>query len=378
MRAPGDDVVRVLAAIGGAQAQVESAAKMSLWARVRNLSLAEVDNLISGTRTIARAACMRRTLHLVPSAEIAMFVRGTAMRAQKEIRWMLNKGVPEAELSRVLDAVLDAFATPLTRRELVETVASALGMPPTRAADGWWGNTAELPSIQIGPIACPANYLLALVGARGVVCYGEPRGNEPTFVRADAWLPGVHDLDVRNAEEELLRRYLRAFGPATPADFVAWTRVRRSDADAVWKRLEPELCSVRVGDDSDGEVLSLLASDLDALSAAEFDRPNVRLLPYFDTCLLGHAGRDFVDARHYNAVYRPQGWISAVLLVNGNVCGTWTSEQKKKRLELTVTPFKAVPKNVARMIRQESDSLAAFLGCDEAELTILPPAPSNR
>ncbi|HEX5840185.1 MAG TPA: hypothetical protein VFY26_20270 [Anaerolineales bacterium] len=41
----------------------------------------------------------------------------------------------------------------------------------------------------MGDLTYPVVDLLHLVAARGVICYGPPRGNEPTFVRADAWIP---------------------------------------------------------------------------------------------------------------------------------------------------------------------------------------------
>ncbi|HUX13553.1 MAG TPA: crosslink repair DNA glycosylase YcaQ family protein, partial [Spirochaetia bacterium] len=185
-RAPQGSSLTALGDMAGAQAQVVSAARISLWARVHALTPDEVDAAIFPARTIVRAACMRHTLHLVPSTEVAMFVRGATKRAERDVQWMLNKGAGEEELDRVLSAVLEVLDRPLSRTELVESAASLLGLPRTKSADGWWGNTRELPSIQVGPIACPANYLLSLASGRGIICYADYRGGEPTFVRADA------------------------------------------------------------------------------------------------------------------------------------------------------------------------------------------------
>ena len=49
-------------------------------------------------------------------------------------------------------------------------------------------------------------YVLHVVAARGVICYGDYQDNEPTFVRADAWIPKWKDLSQEEAEGKLLRK----------------------------------------------------------------------------------------------------------------------------------------------------------------------------
>ena len=62
-------------------------------------------------------------------------------------------------------------------------------------------------------------------------------------------------------------------------------------------------------------------------------------------------------------VYRPQGWISPVLLVNGRMEGTWRHEIKGSRVEVVIEPFVKVPVWARRAAGQEAERLAAFLGC---------------
>ena len=102
-RAPVKDLVTVVGDMAGAQAQLLSAAQTSIWSRVRDLQIAHVEAAMK-KRALVKAACMRRTLFLVPGRDLSIFVRGTSRRAEKEIRWALGKGVPE----RALDAAIDA------------------------------------------------------------------------------------------------------------------------------------------------------------------------------------------------------------------------------------------------------------------------------
>ncbi len=365
--APAGSALEVLADMAGAQAQLESAAAASLAARVESFTARHVSEALWQRRAIAKANCMRRTLHLVPSAELALFVRGTAGRAKKEIRWMLNRGVPERALHRALDASLAAMDAPVTRGELADRVARSLRAARGRRVGGGWGSTRHVATVRIGPIDTPAHYLLHLVGAVGVVCYGPPRDNEPTFVRADAWVPGWTDVGPREAEDLLLRRYLRAFGPATARDFAAWTGVRLSDARAVWGRAARDLAPV----DVEGTSAWLFAEDLALLRSADLARPHVRLLPYFDAYLLGHENRDaFVPDRHKGDVYRKQGWVAPVVLVDGRAAGTWSNERRASRLEVRVEPFTTLSRAVRRALETQAQGLARFHGCPDVTVTI--------
>src|SRR5215216_5128596 len=126
-RAPKKALLSVVRDMGGAQAQLLSAAQVSLWSRVRDLQIAQLEKALSD-RTLVKASCMRRTLFLVPSEHLAVFVRGTAGRAEKEIRWARGKGVPDRAIDAAIDAALGVLDQPLTRPEIAERTSRALGV----------------------------------------------------------------------------------------------------------------------------------------------------------------------------------------------------------------------------------------------------------
>jgi len=66
-------------------------------------------------RVLVKAACMRCTIFVVPSAYLATFVRGCARRAEKEIRWAHGKGIPDRTLEAAIDAALGVLDQPRTR-----------------------------------------------------------------------------------------------------------------------------------------------------------------------------------------------------------------------------------------------------------------------
>ena len=365
-RAPTKDLITVVRDMTGAQAQLLSAAQLSLWARVRDLQIANVEEAIR-QRTLVKASCMRRTLFLVPSDSLAVFVRGSTRRAEKEIRWARGKGVPDRVLDAAIDAALGALDQPLTRPEIAERVSRALGVQMRAAHGGGWGHRKKIAAVPVGELTYPVVDLLHLSASRGVVCYGPLRGTEPTFVRADAWIPKWQDLPREDAEGALLRMYLRAFGPATAADFALWTGITLTDAREIWAREQAGFASVNVA----GWTAEVLQEDLDELAQAEFEKSLVRLLPYFDTFLLGHKNRDhLVGVEHKPKVYRAQGWIAPVVLVDGRVSAVWQHVRDGNRLRAQVMKFGSLSRPAAAGIREEARDLGRFLGIPNVEVQI--------
>ncbi len=91
---------------------------------------------------------------------------------------------------------------------------------------------------------------------------------------------------------------------------------------------------------------------------------SVRLLPAFDQYVVAaspHADA-LLPGDWRDRVYRPQGWISPMLLVNGRMQGVWRHAIKGSRVEVVIQPFVKVPTWVRRGAAQEAERLAEYLG----------------
>ena len=179
------------------------------------------------------------------------------------------------------------------------------------------------------------------------------------FTRPDRWLDRWQPQDPDTASTEVARRYLATYGPATREQFARWFGMTSPAEAARWLRsLGDQATEVEAG----GATRWQLTADLDEpVGTAE---GAVRLLPAFDQYVVG-AGRDDEDvlaAEQRPAVYRPQGWISPVLLVDGRIEGIWRHERAGDRLDVAVEPFAKVTKRVRAAVDEEAGRLAAFLG----------------
>lgn len=121
----------------------------------------------------------------------------------------------------------------------------------------------------------------------------------------------------------------------------------------------------------EGWAASILRKDLDEIAQVNLESLHVRLLPYFDTFLLGHKDRQHIlDRKHQPKVFRPQGWIVPTILVDGRVVGTWKHTQEKDRLVVTIEKFGSMSRGVTSGIREEAQNLARFLDISNVEVQI--------
>ncbi|HYM38766.1 MAG TPA: winged helix DNA-binding domain-containing protein [Thermoplasmata archaeon] len=343
-----------------------AAAQLALRVRVRNLTLDDIERALWEERTLARVWCMRGTVHLVPSDELAVFARGSSTRQLARVAaWMARSGAPPGSDVRLMEAACASMDRPRTRNEIAAHVRDALGVPIEKKGSRGWGSPSDASGFRVGRLVFTVPDLAFMASYRVLACFGPDNGQGSTFVRPDAWLPSFRDMPAEDAEDAFLRRYLGGFGPATVHDFAMWSILTVGRARQIWSRLANELEPVAVG----GQAMWILRRDLPALKRARLGRPTVRLLPYFDSFLMGHKGRDhLVDAAHYKRIYRAAGWVYPAVLVDGRIAGEWSYERQGKRLRVRVTPYVPLEAAVRDRAQREAEDVARFLEAPEARV----------
>lgn len=325
-------------------------ARIALWARLRKLTIDDVERALVQKRTIVKAWSMRGALHLHPSEELLVVLGGLMpTRLSHEQRWIHKLGLKEEETTAM---VLKALKNgPLTRSQLAEHLAMNLGTKTKDWRDGGWGRKT------VG--SATAWHLVRPAVVRGLVCFGPSDGQEITFTRVDQWLHEPQPMPPEaEAEEWFVRRYLQSFGPADMQDLKAWSGVHTRRIRAILERLGDELIEVS----RDGRRGFLLRKDLSDLEKGESDHRVVRLLPSFDPFMLGHRDRNhLVDRAHYKQVYKDQGWLAPVVLLDGRVAGTWSYQRKPSNLEVTVKMVTSFSKETRGKVEEEARDLSRFL-----------------
>ena len=349
-RAAPSEMLQVTARIGGLHAQVMSSAELTLHARVEGLDREAVARALWEERSLVKLWAMRGTLHLLPAAELDTWLGALATYDHYlKPAWLRAFEISEEQLERLVDVIGEALdGRPLTREELGAAVARIAGEPELAdKVQGSWG-----------PYLKPASF-------RGRLCFGPNDGQKVTFTRPDSWLGReLAPPQPADALREVTRRHLGAFGPAGRADLARWWSVQPARAGRMLDALGEELAEV----DVEGTPGWMLREHAEEAAAEEPPERLVRLLPGFDMWVIG-AARDaaaLLDPAEKKRVYRNQGWISPVLLVNGRMDGVWKHERKARRLTVTIEPFGKLPKWARTGAEAEAERLAAFLGGDLA------------
>jgi hypothetical protein len=351
-RAAADDWPAVVGRICGLHAQVQTSAELTLWARVDGLASDAVTQALWTDRTLVRTWAMRGTLHLLPAGELATWVgaQGVIRPRYEMASWRKAFGMSSAEAEAVLDAIrAELDGEPLTRDELADAVGERLG--DARLGETVRGSFGTMPKL----------------GAfRGDVVFARPAGQKVRFTRPDRWLEaGWEPAPAREAMAAVIRRHLAAYGPASRESFARWFGMpSAAQAGRLIAALGDEVAPVRV----EGTEGWMLRDDVAAAAAA---RPagSVSLLPAFDQYVVAAPREDspVLGAEHRARVYRRQGWLSPVLLVDGRIAGVWRHERRGGFLGVTIAPFAALGDEVRAGAEGEARRLAEYFG-DELEL----------
>jgi hypothetical protein len=285
-------------------------------------------------------------LHLLRAEDLGLWVGAQSALKPRHHggAWLRHHGLTREHADAMLDAIPVALdERQLTRDELAVEVARITGVK---------GLDDKLKG-GFGDLLKPAAF-------RGDLCFAPSDGQRVRFARPDQWLGRWKPVGTDEATLEVARRYLTRYGPASREALARWFGMPSPAEAGRWlKRLGDEAVAFEDG-------TYLLAADVEALSAAE-PTGVVRLLPAFDHYVVA-APRDGDDAVRPDArprVYRPQGWLSPVLLVDGRMAGVWSHERKGAAVEIEIEPFSRVPRAVRQGAEAEAASLAAFVGGED-------------
>ena len=312
------DVSATLAAMAGAQAQVQSFAELSVALRRRRGRVGDAAAALARGE-IVRTWAMRGTLHLFEPRQAAAILALIADgRHWERPAWRQWYGLGDGEMDRVVQAVHGALGgRVLSREQLIEEVAQRTGNRALadHMRSGWGGVLKPLASL-------------------GHLCNGPADGGRVTFTRPDTWVTGWPGLlPVDDAARVAVPAYLAAHGPATPRAFHVWLGYHRRQEVLRWFDVAGDLLTpVSV----DGELAYARAADVDELQETRAARA-IRMLAGFDHYLLGPGTGDtrIVAAARRPQVSRTAGWISPVVLAGGRVAGVWRLDGDT----ITVTPF---------------------------------------
>lgn len=312
----------------GLQAQNVKPPYFQLHARLARFRPEELSALME-SREVVRMVTLRSTIH-THTTEDALALRLLVQPARDREVGYFRAGLAGVDLERLTELARALVDTgPRTMAEIREALSKEWPEADPQALSV--AARCRLPLVQVTPRGLWGRsgqvrlaHLEQWVGERQV------GGRQVGELRAGR--PGPAGAEPASADE-VVRRYLRAFGPASVKDMQTWSGLTRMRA--AFERLRPELVTFR---DQAGVELF----DLPDAPRPDPDTPAPpRFLPEFDNVLLSHADR----SRLVPADLKGRTWKGnqayCTLLVDGFLAGLWRldEDEKGERAELVVELF---------------------------------------
>lgn len=336
--------VEAVEAIGAIQAQHWPAVPAALWSRVRSVDL---DGLYAAfdRRELLVGTLLRATQHVVSAREHPAYA--WAVEESGVASWVRTGAEPPPEMAALrTDLLAHAATQPRSPEELAAFIEAWLAerRPVLDEAElAWQRSYSWRPYLRMPfLVRHPADGRWS--GAR---------------LPSESLAAPLSPSPPEGALDDVVRRHLRAFGPASADDVAGWIGCKVPPVRTVLDRLAPQLARFR---DEAGRVVY----DLSEAPRPDPETPApVRLLPWFDSTLLAYAPRNrarILPDAYRNVVYVRSNlqWLPTIL-IDGLVAGTWSMQSGRRHATLALRPFTKLDGPTRGALLEEAEGLVRFL-----------------
>ena len=336
-RRPALDMVEYLV---GMQCQVPEAPYIGLWSRVEGFDPDELSGLMN-ERAVVRGSFMRCTLHLMSARD--------ALALRPVIQPVLERGYRSSPFSKA-NAGIDVDELLEAGRVLIEERPRSRAELGAILGERW-------PDHDRGSLAVASTYLTPVVQVTPRGVWG--KSGEPRWTTMSAWLG--REVGDDPTPDDLVLRYLRAFGPSSTRDIAGWSGL--TGVEAIVERLRPRLRTFR--DDAGRELL-----DVPDAPIADPDQPApVRFLPPYDNVLVAYVERERIVSPELRSKTVTNADRRA-LLVDGFGHGWWWFERTRASLTLRIETFYPLSPEQRTAVLEEGERLVVWAAPADADRDI--------
>lgn len=298
--------------LGGIQAQDYAMAKWGLGMRLQNSTDATVENAFN-EGAILRTHVMRPTWHFVTPQNIRWMLALTAPR----IKTFMNSYNKKLELDDALfkktnGMIVKALQknTYLTRQDL----------------------KSHLRTIGIETDVQRLAHIVMWAELDGHICSGPRQGKQFTYALLETRVPKTKNIDKSQALERLAQAYFTSHGPAQLKDFSWWSGLSAKDSELALESVKPSLHHETIENKTYWFSPDSGHSSIQTKSA--------HLLSIYDEYTIAYKDRDALGGKRYVEKLLSMGnWLTAVMIYDGSVVGTWKRTVKKNTVDVHLFPF---------------------------------------
>lgn len=331
-----EEVVRWMGAV---QAQDFLYSRWALGLRLPNANAMDIEQSIADG-SIIRTWSMRGTIHYVLPTDAGWMLQLLSKRVIKSHRSVYKEaGIDDEIVSKGKKILTESLqGNRLTRKEIYASLEKE-------------GIAATVKT----PVGSRGSHLIRRLAMEGVLCFGPRKGKQETFVLLEEWASNPRKLEKAESLAELTMRYFRSHGPATEYDFAWWsgltvTKARRA-IDMVYSQLQEE------------QVNDTTYWITESANNTQKNSHSVHLLPFLDEYTVGYKDRSMLlESEVSKQIYEDnnQGILWPVIVVDGQVVGTWKRTLNKKNTEIDSTLYVDLTASESEALHKEVERYGRF------------------
>ena len=321
--------------LGAVQAQDFAAAKWALGLRIKN-SIDESIEKAFNEGIILRTHVMRPTWHFVVPEDIRWMLELTAPRVKMLLAHYNRKlELDDALFAKSNAAIVKALQGHkyLTRQEL-KTILTKIGIET---------NVQRLA------------HIITWAELEGLICSGPRHGKQFTYALLEERVPKAKKLSREQALAKLALKYFTGHGPAQLKDFFWWSGLADKDARDALDLIKLELEQATF----DSKIYWFPTNT--NVTAPQL--PSAFLLSIYDEYTIAYKDRsDISEARDIERMISRGNALTAVIILNGKVAGTWGKALRKNTVEIRLNPFRNLNKEEQEALESEVARYGKFVG----------------
>ncbi|MGZ4884035.1 MAG: winged helix DNA-binding domain-containing protein [Halobacteriota archaeon] len=339
LSSPFENAEDAISHLGAVQAQDFSAAEWGLGLRIRNSTGKEIEKAFNEGK-ILRIHVMRPTWHFILPEDIRWMLELTAPRVKSLLKNYNNKlGLDDALFVRSNAVITKALEgrNYLTRQELKAILAKA-------------GIQTDVQRLA---------HIIVHAELDRLICSGPRRGRQFTYALLDERVGGSDRPDREQSLAKLAFRYFTSHGPAQLKDFSWWSGLATTDARSALDMVESGLNQATFG-----KKTYWFPPYPEALIP---DRPAALLLSVYDEYTVAYHDRsDISETRYIERMIAAGNVLTAVIVLNGGVVGTWKKAMNNESVEIMLNPFRELDKDEQEAVEAEVERYGKFFGMPAA------------
>ena len=351
----------------GLQNSPPGAWETAAFCRLKNCTLPQLHQALYQKKELLQAWSIRGVPLIFPTADSDVFL--SALIAQEgEEPWIYTKGIglaldhlgmSFAELLPLVESAAEYLEdhTIKSKEELDRVLAQLIAEQLPAQKQSLW----NAPSMYGAPDrqtvgGAAVSFLLRPCSFKGLVVFGEREGISPTFTSPLRWL-GHRLAPSAQGAAELARRFLHAYGPATPRAFADCLGSAPAQAKRLWQEIEAELGPVTAA----GKKAFILQSDRESFRCADTEEALLLLGPHDPYLDIRDRAILLEDTAAQRQVWRTVG-NPGVILKGGKIIGIWKTRTQRENLSVSTTLWEPLSTPEQRELERQMEGYAIFRG----------------